>query len=173
MVSMKSKESIGNRLMSVKQPLKATLFAALTVLLIGPLCVQAAQKGGYVSDPSLYWSVGINNVRFYGRTSHSEHRYAIENYSTYDLSVTWEYAHKVMRANKTLYKDDSRHGTVTVKAGRDQYAGGSRGVDVVPGRYYIDAYTSVDILCEKRHPGVDRRIKYGKISYKTAPEDIL
>ncbi len=159
--------------MFIKKTLKLALFIAPAVLLMGALCVQAAQKGGYVSDPSLYWSVGINNVRFYGRSSHSEHRYAVENYSTYDLEVTWEYAHKVMRANKTLYEDDSKHGTVIVKAGQDKYDGGSRGVDVVPGFYYIDAYTSVDILYETRRPGIPKRIKFGKISYKTATEEIL
>ena len=139
---------------------------------MGALCVQAAQTGGYVSDPSLYWSVGINDVGFTGRSSHSEHRYAVENYSTYDLEVTWEYAHKVMRANKTVYKDDSDHGPVTVKAGTDKYDGGTRGVSVVPGRYYIDAYTSVDILYKKKRPRIPKRIKYGKIPYKTTVENI-
>ena len=46
----------------------------------------ADSDGGYISDPSLYWSMSIYDVYFAGRNSHSGHSYAIENYSSYALS---------------------------------------------------------------------------------------
>ena len=104
--------------------------------------------------------MGVSDVGFSGKTAHSDHQYAIENYSKYDLLVTWEFAHKVMLPNKSLFRDISRRGSVTVKANTDKYDGGTRNTDLPPGKYYIDAYASVDILYKKRRAGHKKRIKY-------------
>ena len=157
---------------AAKRRLKVALLVVPAVLLMGGLYVHAAHRGGYVSDPSLYWSVGVNNVGFSGRTSRSEHRYAIENYSKYDLEVRWEYAHKVRLPNGSLFKDISRHGLVTVKANTDKYAGGTRSTNLPGGSYYIDAYTSVDILYKKKRAGHSKRIKYAKASEVTSVKEI-
>ena len=159
--------------MFVKRSLKLALFIVPAVLLIGVVYVQADHKSGYIDDPSLYWSVGVNDVGFSGRTSHSEHRYAIENYSKYELEVTWEFAHKVMLPNGSLFRDISEHGTVTVKANTDKYDADTRSTTLPPGSYYIDAYTSVDIKYKKRRAGHSKRIKYAKASEVTSVEDIL
>ena len=156
-----------------KGRLKVALFVIPAVLLIGVVYVHAAHRGGYISDPSLYYSVGVSNVGFSGRTARSSHSYAIENYSKYDLEVTWEYAHKVMLSNKSLFRDISKHGIVTVKANRDKYAGGTRSTTLPGGRYYIDAYTSVDIKYKKRRAGHSKRIKYAKASEVTSVEEIF
>lgn len=155
-----------------KGRLKVSLCAAPLALLIGAFCVQAAHDGGYIADPSLYWSVGVNNVGFSGRTAHSEHRYAIENYSNYDLEVTWEYAHKVKRPDGSVFRDISRQGTVTVKANTDKYAGGTRSTNLPGGSYSIDAYTSVDIRYKKRRQGHSSRIKYGKAAEESSVQSI-
>ena len=158
--------------MFVKRRSKVALFIVPTVLLIGVVYVHAAHKGGYINDPSLYYSVGVNNVGFSGRTASSDHRYAIENYSKYDLEVTWEFAHKVMLPNKSLFRDISKHGTVTVKANRNKYDAGTRSTTLPGGRYYIDAYTSVDIQYKKRRAGHKKRIKYEKASEVTSVQQI-
>ena len=158
--------------MFFQRSLKLALLIVLSVLLIGVVYVHAAHKGGYISDPSLYYSVGVNDVGFSGRTSYSEHRYTVENYSKYDLEVTWEYAHKVMRPNKSLFRDISKHGVVTVKANTDKYDAGTRSTVLTPGRYYIDAYTSIDIKYKKQRARQSKRIKYAKASEVTPVEDI-
>ena len=89
--------------MSTAQCFKTTaIFIALVVLLIGVGWVYANhydRAGGWLDIPgdpdSIYWSISIGDVYFAGRNSHSGHSYAIENYTIYELSVTWEFAHKV------------------------------------------------------------------------------
>ncbi len=144
------------------------VFVALAVLLIGAVWTYADTTGGYIASPSLYWSVAIYDVYFAGLNSHSGHSYAIENYSDYRLEVAWEYSHKVMRPNGTLYEDDSTHGTFIVKPDQDKYGRGERGVRVMPGRYYLDTYTSIDILYERKRPDIPRRIKYKKLPIVTS-----
>lgn len=155
-----------------KRILKLALFVIPAVLSIGVVYVHADHKGGYIDDPSLYYSVGVNGVGFSGRNAHSDHRYAIENYSKYDLEVTWEFAHKVMLPDKSLFRDISEHDTVTVKANKDKYDADTRSTTVPRGSYYIDAYTSVDIKYKKRRAGHSKRIKYDKASEVTSVHDI-
>ena len=153
-----------------QKSLKLMLFVTPAILLIGTLCVYAVHDSDYVGDPSLYYSVGLNGLGFSGRTSNSEHRYAIENYSKYDLEVTWEYAHKIILPNKSLFRDVSKHGIVTVKKYTDKYAAGTRSTTLPPGSYYIDAYTSVDIKYKKRRAGHSKRIKYAKAPDQSSVE---
>ena len=149
--------------MFFNRSLKLALFIVLDVLFMGVLYVHAATRGDYVADPSLYWWVRVKDVGFSGRDSQSKHKYTVENYSKYDLRVNWEYSHKVMRADGTVYKNASEHDTFNLKAGK--YKCGTEGtinVRVTRGKYYISAYTSVDILYEKKRPKIPTRIKYGK-----------
>lgn len=149
------------------------IFTALAILLIGAVVGYADTAGGYITSPSLYWSISIYDVGFTGRNSHSGHSYAIENYSQHRLSVTWEYSHKVMRPDNTLYEDDSIHDTIIIgKQGErhkasDAYGRGERGVSVVPGMYYLDTYTSIDILYVTPPSGTSTRIKYKKLPIVT------
>ena len=157
---------------AVKGRLKLALLVILAVSLIGVVYVHAAHKGGYIGDPSLYYSVGVSNVGFSGRTAHSDHRYAIENYSKYDLEVTWEFAHKVMLPDKSLFRDISEHDIVTVKKYKDKYDADTRSTRLPGGKYYIDSYTSVDIKYKKRRAGHSKRIKYDKAPEVTLVHDI-
>ena len=158
--------------MTRQKSLKLALFIVPAVLLMGVFYVQADHAGDYISDPSLYWSVGVNDVGFNGRNTSSEHRYAIENYSSYDLEVTWEWAHKVRLPNGSLFRNISEHGIVTVQAGVDKYDGETKSTNLPGGSYYIDAYTSVDILYQQRRAGHPRRIKYGKASEESSVQNI-
>ena len=164
---------------------KGTILTALMILLIGTAVAYAHHYDvaqGYIDLPtstgdqnpgSIYWNIAIGDAYFAGRNSHSGHSYAIENYSNYALSVTWEYAHKVMRPDNTLYENDSEHDTITVNPDRDSYGRGERGVSVVPGSYYLDTYTSVDILYAQRRPNIPKRIKYKKLPIVTSVTTVL
>lgn len=78
-----------------------------------------------------------------------------------------------MNPDKSLYKDDTKFEKITVKGGKDSYGRGERGVKVAKGFYYLDTYTSIDILYEKKRPGIPRRIKSKKLPIVTEVEEIL
>ena len=112
------------------------------------------------------------DVGFTGRSSLSRHRYTVENDSNYRLEVSWEYSHKVMNPDGSVNTDDSTFGTTYVNAGGFVHGLGGRGVDLPPGMYYLDTYTSIDILYARKRAGIPRRIKYAKISEVTGLTDI-
>ncbi len=149
-----------------------TVFVALAVLLIGAVVAYADTDEGDITDPDLYWFVSIYDVGFTGRSSLSRHRYTVENDSNYRLEVSWEYSHKVMNPDGTVFIDDSTFDTVTVNGGGFVHGLGGRGVDLPKGKYYLDTYTSIDILYAKKRPGIPKRIKYAKIPEVTGLTDI-
>ena len=172
--------------MSTSRRFKTTaIFTTLVVLLIGTVCVYANhydRAGGWLDIPgdpdSIYWSISIGDVYFAGRSSHSGHSYAIENYTIYELSVTWEFAHKVYvldeEDNASLYDDATEFDTVIIgKEGSrgkpsESYGRAELSVANIPrGRYYLDTYTSIDILYEEKRPNIPRRIKYKKLPIVT------
>ena len=78
-----------------------------------------------------------------------------------------------MNPNKTVYKDDTKFEKIIVKGNKDSYGRGERGVKVARGRYYLDTYTSIDILYEKKLPNIPRRIKYKKLPIVTGETHVL
>lgn len=164
------------------------VFTTLSVLLIAVAVVYAHHydvQQGYIQleastgDPnpgSVYWNIAIGDVYFEGNTSHSGHSYAVENYSKYEISVLWEFAHKVLsvdeEGNVSLYEDASDFDTVILgKQGSRGKASDSYGraelsvASIAPGMYKLDTYTSVDINYTKTRPGISK-----KIAYKNLPK---
>ena len=152
----------------------AAVFVVLSVLLIGAVVAYADNHtdDGYITDPGLYWFVSIYDVGFTGRSSLSRHRYTVENDSNYRLEVSWEYSHKVMNPDGTVFIDDSTFDTVTVNGGGFVHGLGGRGVDLPIGMYYLDTYTSIDINYQRKRAGIPKRIKYAKIPEVTGLTEI-
>ena len=148
------------------------VFVALAVLLIGTVGVYAKSDDGRIDDPNLYWYVSIYDVGFTGRDSLSRHRYTVENDSQWDFSVAWEYAHKIMNPDGSLFKDVSTHGTNRVDAGEAIYAVGGRGASVPKGSYYLDTYTSIDIDYATGRAGHSKKIKFTKVSIVTGVTEV-
>ena len=166
------------------------VFVGLVALLIGSVGAYAhhyQRAGGWLDIPgdpeSIYWSISLGNVGFTGRSSHSGHSYAIENYTIYELSVTWEFSHKLYvlddEGNASLYGDPTDFDTITIgKEGSRGKASESYGradlrVGNLPkGIYNLDTYTSIDILYETKRPNIPRRIKYKKLSEVTGSTQV-
>lgn len=162
------------------------VFTTLAVLLIGAVWVYAHHydvKQGYIQlettagDPnpgSVYWNIALGDVYFAGNTSHSGHSYAVENYSKYEISVLWEFAHKVLSVDEngsiSMYEDASDFDTVILgKQGSrgkasDSYGRAELSVSSIPrGRYKLDTYTSVNINYTQTRPGISKKIAYKKL----------
>ena len=72
----------------------------------------------------------------------------------------------------SVYENATQFGTVTINADEAPHGLGGRGVSVVPGFYYLDTYTSIDILYAKRRAGHPLRIKYAEIPKVTSVTEI-
>ena len=76
--------------------------------------------------------------------------------------------------NASLYGDATEFDTITIgKQGSRGFPTESYGraelsvANIAPGRYYLDTYTSIDILYVKPPPKTSKRIKYKKLPIVT------
>ena len=92
---------------ATKRQGKVTLFIALAVLLIGVVVTFVyanRDSDSGITDDGVYWDAFIANV-YYDEardTTHSDHGFYVENGSPSNVTVDYEFTHRVMKESAVL-----------------------------------------------------------------------
>ena len=135
--------------------LQSVVLAVLAVLLIGTVGVYAANT--YGTNDDVYWDVTVNSLYRYGDYTYSTHQYYIENDS--DVSVTLieqEFKHRVMQTyddgqpdrERITRRNSDMTDTAIIHPGASKRRTYRHQVDIsglTEGRYYINAYTRINL----------------------------
>lgn len=95
------------------------IFVALTVLLIGVavtfVCANRESDSGFAGeDEDVYWDAFVANVKYDDKedTTNSDHGFYVENGSTKNVTVDYEFTHRFMKGSAVLIPK-KRTGTKT------------------------------------------------------------